>query len=290
MRGGRAVLWYGLALLWALDAVLALTPHLALDQIDLVLMGGFGQPAWYVQFVSSTVYYWVYHARVAGLLVAVEFAIQAAIALMLALFAGRRLGRVGLMLSIGWALLVWVMAEWMGGLWAGLSFWTGGPGSALLYIYIALVLLRPAGGSLRQALGRWWLVGALLQAAPAWWAGRALSTAMRANLVMTPVSWRTLPIAWLVHQAASHPAAVNATLIAAMLAVGAASLFGRTRWAAVPAGVLALLLWWWGENLGGLLGGIATDPNTGPVWLLLALSAWWPDRAAAGEKSGRQPH
>lgn len=286
-RTSRAVLWYGLALLWALDAALALTPNLALDQIDMVLMGGFGQPAWYLQFVSNTVYYWVYHAHVAGLLVAVEFSVQAAIALMLALFRGRRLGRSGLWLSIGWALLVWVMAEWMGGLWAGMSFWTGAPGSAVLYIFAAVMLLRPAGGPghLRRALGCWWLLGALLQAAPAWWRRHTLSTAIRANLVVTPSSWRTLPIQWLVHQAASHPAAVNAALAAAMLAVGASSLLGRSPWAVAPAGAWALLLWWWGENLGGLLGGIATDPNTGPLWLLLAVSAWWP----VGKRAPRAP-
>ena len=272
-----AVLWYGLAALWAVDALLALTPHMAIDQIDMVLMGGFGQPAWYIGLISNGVYYWLYHAGLAPLLAATEFGMQAGIAGMLVLGRGRRLGRAALWLSLGWALLLWVMAEWMGNLWVGVSFWTGGPGSALLYAFGAVVLLTPAWfrGRLARVLGAAWAMGAVLQAAPAWWTGTALATAMRANLVLTPVSWRTGPIGWLVREAAVHPAWVNGLLVASMLAVAAILVRHQGPWAlALVVGFLCLL-WWWGENLGGLFGGIATDPNTGPVWILLVVSTRW---------------
>ena len=272
---GPAVLWYGLAGLWAADALLALTPHMAVDQIDIVLMGGFGQPAWYIALISNTVYYWLYHAHLAPLLVAIAFVIQAAIALLMALGRHRRAGRAALALSLGWALVVWVMAEWMGNLWVGMSFWTGAPGSALLYALAAVVLLRPAWfqGRLAQVLGVGWGIGALLQAAPDWWGGSALSTAMRANLVVTPASWRTLPIQWLVNQAAAHPALVNGLLVVVMGAVAGALLAHGRPWTLWLVVGFLCLLWWWGENLGGLFGGIATDPNTGPVWILLGVSS-----------------
>ena len=43
--------------------------------------------------------------------------------------------------------------------------------------------------------------------------------------------------------------------------------------------VLALVIWVFGENFGGLLTGQATDPNTGPLLILLA-AAYWPLRRA----------
>lgn len=231
-RDGPAVLWYGLAGLWAADALLALTPHMAVDQIDIVLMGGFGQPGWYINLISNSVYYWLYRARLASLLVTIEFVVQAGVALMLTLGRHRRVGRAALLLSLGWALVVWVMAEWMGNLWAGMSFWTGAPGSALLYAFGAVVLLNPPWlrGRLRRVLGIGWAIGALLQAAPAWWTGTALATATRANLVVTPVSWRTLPIQWLVSEAAVQPALVNGLLVAWMIAVAGILVAHRRPW------------------------------------------------------------
>jgi hypothetical protein len=54
---------------------------------------------------------------------------------------------------------------------------------------------------------------------------------------------------------------------------------GVARLAIVFAGVLALAIWVAGEGLGGLLaGGQATDPNSGPLLILLAL-AYWPTMA-----------
>ena len=43
---------------------------------------------------------------------------------------------------------------------------------------------------------------------------------------------------------------------------------------AALAGVVAMIIWVVGENFEGLLAGSATDPNTGPLLLLLA--AYWP--------------
>ena len=42
---------------------------------------------------------------------------------------------------------------------------------------------------------------------------------------------------------------------------------------AVTVGV-AVVLWVFGENFGGVFSGTGTDPNTGPLLALLALSYW----------------
>jgi hypothetical protein len=52
------------------------------------------------------------------------------------------IARFGLWLSIAWALIVWVFGEGFGGLFTGMAtFYTGAPGSALLYLALALCLL-----------------------------------------------------------------------------------------------------------------------------------------------------
>jgi hypothetical protein len=281
----RTLLWYGFAALWLLDAWLALTPNMGLDQIDIVLMGGFGQPAWYINFISNTLYYWIYHHHLANALMWVEFSVQAAVAVAMVVGRDRGLGRWALWVSIVWAVLVWVLAEWMGSLVSGMNFWTGSPGAALLYVYGAVWLLLPAARTTtprarqraRQMLGAWWLLGALVECFPGWWSGTALATEIRGSLVLTAASLRTEPIQWWVNWAAAAPAAANAVLVAAMAAVGATMVWGQGRRATVVFVMVFLaLLWWWGENLGGMFGGIATDPNTAPVWMVLMAAAWRP--------------
>ncbi len=69
---------------------------------------------------------------------------------------------------------------------------------------------------------------------------------------------------------------------AAVLAVLAAAVFlpVPARRAVLGAGaVLAVAVWTLGQGFGGLLTGMATDPNSGPL-LLLAVAAYWPVHAA----------
>ncbi len=62
----------------------------------------------------------------------------------------------------------------------------------------------------------------------------------------------------------------------ACLAIAAGILCRATTPAALLLSVLvALVIWVFGENFGGLLTGQATDPNTGPLLILLAV-AYWP--------------
>ena len=49
---------------------------------------------------------------------------------------------------------------------------------------------------------------------------------------------------------------------------------GTARPALVLAVVLALFIWVAGEDFGGILTGHATDPNSGPLLILLAAACW----------------
>jgi hypothetical protein len=76
---------------------------------------------------------------------------------------------------------------------------------------------------------------------------------------------------------------VTSVVLAVVLAVVAAGVFGPTpaaRAAVVVAIVVALAIWVVGENFGGILSGSGTDPNSGPLLVLLAIAYWPSDRAA----------
>jgi hypothetical protein len=71
-------------------------------------------------------------------------------------------------------------------------------------------------------------------------------------------------------------------VLGVVLAGVAVSVFGpplMLRAAVVAAVVLALVIWVAGQDLGAILAGGATDVNSGPLLVLIAL-AYWPGRAA----------
>ena len=81
--------------------------------------------------------------------------------------------------------------------------------------------------------------------------------------------------------------AVSVLLAAACLLAGLADFTGRlTRPALVLAGALGLAFWV-AEGFGGIATGQATDPNSGPLLILLAACFWPPARSSATEQ--RQP-
>jgi cytochrome c biogenesis protein CcdA len=69
--------------------------------------------------------------------------------------------------------------------------------------------------------------------------------------------------------------------------IGAGVLWPATARPAVVLAVLAgLAIWVAGENFGMILMGNATDPNSGPLLVLLA-AAYWPLAGTGGEAAGQ---
>ena len=84
-----------------------------------------------------------------------------------------------------------------------------------------------------------------------------------------------------------HHGALAGFALGGLLAVIASGVFWPARARRVILGVaamLAVVLWAAGQNLGGVFTGMATDPSSGPLLLLLAL-AYWP-LPAAGAAAG----
>jgi hypothetical protein len=298
MRPTRRGLEIGLGLVWLVDGALQFQPFMFTKDFFAGMLGmaNMGLPG-----PVSTV-----DLGIADLLVAHPVLFNAIFAtLQVALGAGLlwpRTANIARGVSIAWALGVWVVGEGFGGLGMdGTGLLTGAPGAAVLYAVLAVALWpasRPSpttvvaddafvdrsaavdAGSVQR--GRWVRYAWALV-----WLGIAL-------LELEPFNHAAgVPAAQLVNIGAGEPgwlAAVNsavggvfagAGLVVAVL-IGLCAVFvglgvfdHRTRRVALTVGmVLAAFSGVFGQDLGGLFTGQATDPGTGPLLVLFALSLW----------------
>jgi hypothetical protein len=202
----------------------------------------------------------------------------------------RRAPRVLLGGSIAWALLVWSVGEGFGGLTMGASLLSGAPGAALLYAVIATLAWptrdaeandRPS----RLAVPAWsayWLGGAVLQVVNENNSMASLPTLLR-NAHASAPGW----IGAIDHQVLrlQLPTWFAAIFVALYVLVAIWVLVpGRVRQLSVGVGtVVALVSWLVFQGLGNLTSGTSTDPNTGPLVLVLALAVLGATRSVAVE-------
>lgn len=197
--------------------------------------------------------------------------------------------RPALAISIVWALGVWWFGEGAGGIFRGTATpFGGGPGGVLFYAVLA-VLLWPGGSPdapfvAAQKLGvdaakRIWVVfWALLAVLSVIGSGRQPQAL---HDLVTGLSGGQP--GWLGHidkvSAAFflHHGTVAAVLLAALCVLTALSVYANSQMnqvMIVAVFVVFAVIWVAVENLGGILAGGATDPNSGPLVILFALSYW----------------
>ena len=290
IRGGaawvltRRRLEISLGVLWLVDGALQWQPYMFSSAFfgNMLGMANMGLPG----PVSSVLY------RTTTMLTAHPVIWNAAFAsLQLAIGAGLLWGRTAALarpVSIAWALAVWVVGEGFGGLFMpGVSALNGAPGAALLYALIALILWprRPGDGptvavadtGLLGGRGALWCWTVL-------WSGLALLELGGANHAAGVPAAEVANIGegepgWLagLNSHAGHLLAGQGALFALFAGVVAVAV----GWCALAAGIaLAILYGVFGQDLGGLLTGQATDPGTAPLFVLLAL-VLWPRRLSA---------
>ena len=191
----------------------------------------------------------------------------------------RRFSRVALAASVVWALAVWFAGEGLGGLATGATLLTGAPGAALIYAVIAILAwpTHDGHGDDRPswlALPAWctlWLSGAVLQLVAGNNSATSFTMMLRAAESGSP-GWAS---AIDHHLAALRlPSFTAAGVIACYVLVAMWSLVpGWTRQLAIAIGVVfAVMGWVLFQGLGDLTSGHATDPNSGPLVVLLALA------------------
>jgi hypothetical protein len=297
MRITRRSLQLGLAVLWLLDGALQLQSFMfttAFGRTDLATVGA-GQPG----IVSHPVH-WASHLVIAHpvLTNSAFAAIQLGLGLGLLWHRSIRWALAG---SVVWALSVWWLGEGLGGLTTGETLLTGAPGAALLYGLVALLAFPDRDGDSAIPPSRWaipawtslWAMAVGLQLAAGNNTGSSFSASF-AGAGSDAGGWIGSLDARLSHQHIGN--AVVAAIIATFVLIAMWSLVpGRWRQVSAISGVaIGLASWLLFQGLGELTTGSATDPNTGPLILLLGLallgapSAPWSEVALA-PVARRQP-
>jgi hypothetical protein len=186
-----------------------------------------------------------------------------------------------LALSFAWSLIVWWSAEAFGFLFSNTaSPLTGAPGAVLLYAIIGLLAWptqRPGGLlGLRGARTTWaalWLVMAWL------WLLAPNSTANATSDAISNAPSGARWLSSLQHSVATAagghglPIAIVLAGISAAIAVTVATNWHARTFLALGV-ILNLAYWVLGQGFGGILTGSGTDPNAGPLFILLAFAMY----------------
>jgi hypothetical protein len=283
---GRRVLQLGLAAVWLLDGVLQYQSWMFTKAFGQMLAGAAsGNPA----VIASPI---TWDAHLVEHYPVLLNAVFATIQLLLGLgIAWRPTVRVALGASIAWSLAVWWLGEGLGGVLATPdSAVAGGPGAVILYALLAVLLwptdrpspltppfvaARAVGAPVARAL---WLVlwgsMAVLQLLPVNRAPQAVHDDITAMAAGEP-RW----LAALVHGTGSLTAHRGLAFSIALLALAVYLPAPAVRATVVAAVVAGLLIWIPGQAFGGILAGGMTDPNSGPLLVLIA-AAYWPAKPA----------
>jgi hypothetical protein len=281
---GRRGLQLCLGLIWLLDAALQYQPFMFGPSFvtQTIEPAAVGNPHWVTSSVAWASQLMLHH-------IAAFNSVFASIQLLIAagLFV-RRTVKPALALSIGWAVSVWWLGESLGGILTGSSPLAGVPGAVLLYALIAVLLWptapRPASQLTSAAASP---VGATASEL-AWlvlWGSLAGYLLLPANRAPDAISallahadgqpaWIAAIMNSLSRAADHHGLAISIVLAIACASVASASL---TRPLLRPALILAIalaLLFWIAEGFGGIFTGHGTDPNSGPLLILLAACFW----------------
>jgi len=265
-----------LGLIWLLDGALQFQGFLYSKGFSQVIAaGGEDQPYWLASSIKWAVHILQFDLPVLNTLFALT---QVVIGLGLLY---RPAVKGALAVSFAWSLGVWWSAEAFGFLFNNsASPLTGAPGAVLLYAIIGLLVwpTKRPGGLLgargpRITWASLWLVMAWL------WLLAPNSTA---NATSGAISNAPSGAGWLTslhHSVAS--AAAGHGLPIALVAAGMSAAIAVTvalDWHPKPFLVVSVVLnlayWVIGQGFGGILTGSGTDPNAGPLFILLAFGLY----------------
>jgi hypothetical protein len=302
----QRVLQVILGLFWILDAALQFQPYMFGKGFvnNFILANASGQPApiaWFItnvgHFISPDVAVWNTFFALIQLFIGVGLLFRPTV-------------RSALAVSFAWALGVWVFGEGLGMIFTGTaSALTGAPGSVLVYALLGLMAWprrpraqadgRPEAGAdsaddddelvgvASSAAGRgiggaitplavwsgFWLLAAVLFLLPANRTQSSISSAITGMAPGSPSAYAHFLNS--VGSSLSSTGTLTAWILAIVsVVIGLGPLVVRRPSPFLFAGgLVAGLLWLTGQGwLGGVFSGSGTDPNTGPLVVLLALA------------------
>jgi len=288
--------------LWILDGALQLQHQLftSIFGAGIIDPVAEGQPLWVGGPIHFFVHILLLHPAVFNTLIAL---IQLALGVCI---LWKRAAAWALTASVVWGLFVWSIGEGYGGIFNGqASLLMGAPGAALLYALLALAVRpgsstkitdQPVHDSYSQQPAAFWLVfvWALVWLSGAFW--QVTTTGMKSASdikIMIQANAEDAP-RWLAHtdhfiadgvghfdnKPAPSPLQKDssdtfAVVTAVLMVFVGLGIFVTDwiRWLALAIGMtMSLLFWISGQNLGGYYTGLATDPGTGPLLILLGLA------------------
>lgn len=272
----RRTIQTALGLIWLLDGGLQFQSFMYSNGfIQMLKSLTSGQPGWVASSVNWGAHLAQHNLTVFNTLFALT---QVAIGLGLLY---RPTVKPALALSFVWVLIVWWFGEAFGMLFMLMaSPLTGAPGAVLLYAIIGLIAWpgeRPGGllgvRGARVAWASLWVVMAWLWLEAPSSSANAITNAI--NAAPSGMSWLSTVQDWAANGAKGNGLVIAIVLAALSLAIAASV---ATNWRPRPflalAAFLGLAYWVLGEGLGGIFQGNATDPNTGPLLVLLAYALY----------------
>lgn len=189
--------------------------------------------------------------------------------------------RAAIVTSIAWAALVWVLGQGLGFMATGTAMVEfGAPGSAVLYIVVALVVWADESGPrargpgtaiARIAWSGYWGLGALLHIPWHYSPAAVLAYNLQTAAQLQPAHLSGLD--YTLARAAylnSAPVSIILASLELLLAVGVWMPVTR-RWSVALGLGLTAVFWVLGQAMGGILTGLATDPGTAPLVALLGI-------------------
>lgn len=257
-----------LGVIWFIAGLLQLKPQMFTKAFveQIILPTAQGQPGWIASSITWAAHVIAPHIGIYNVLFA---AIQLLIGLALIF---NMMVKFTLVISFIWTVMVWWLAEGFGQLLTGQSLLlTGAPGAVLLYGLIGWAIWPREDSNAQQgavsnqgvrfarwSLGILWILGAILQLQPAYLAPKGFSGAFSAD--------------WMASQIGSNGALLSIIMAIIELIIGVGLLMNRRvrpfMWASI---ILSFLFWWVGQSFGQMTNPLGTDPNAGPLFILLTL-------------------
>jgi hypothetical protein len=261
-----------LAVFWLLDGGLQFQSFMYSKGFIQMLTGmAPGQPTWLASSLT-----WAAHTAGHNLTVFNTLFALVQVAIGLGLLY-RPAVRLALLASIAWAIFVWWFGEAFGMLLMSMaSPLTGAPGAVSLYALLALIAWPNgrAGGLLgirgtKVAWATLWVLMAWL------WLGApssnpgAITSAI--NAAPSGMSWLSTVQNWAASAAQGNgvPIALVACVLSLAIGLGVGFDWRATLLLKLSI-VLNLSFWVVGQGFGGIVQGGATDPNSGPLFVLFA--------------------
>ena len=289
--------------LWLVDGLLQFQPQMFTNHFvsGVINPAALGQPLFVVGPMHLLSHIFLFHPAIFNTMAALT---QVAIGV---LILWKRTTKLGLIGSIGWGLFVWSVGEGYGGIFSGHTILLmGAPGAALLYVILAVTML-PKKVKRIHCPPYWlalvwaslWIGGAIYQLLPGQNSVSDISSMIASNAAHQP-GWlasldfhlgqiingfgRPLASQAGLHMSA-HQMAIMQTegtsgywfiLLAALiqLGIGLAVFLPRFyRLFGICLGIIISLIFWViGQSFGGIFTGLATDPNTAILFILLAIA------------------